>query len=119
MNEKDKKAVEDAKNKRSNGKPGVSAGQQKAAEGGQHLQATLQAQSEQAGLAIADNFQAYSLMCAVKFMQSGQYGPKTAAVLEAFTQGTTAPLSDWGNQIESWNQPALLSSAQDSSGSSS
>jgi hypothetical protein len=105
-------------NERRRGKSTVSGGQEKAQEGGQHLQSLLQQQSEQAGLMIADNFQAHSLMVAVQFMQSGQYGPKTAAILEAFSTGTSSPLEEWGNQIQAWNQPALLSSAQDSNGSS-
>ncbi|WP_414589697.1 hypothetical protein [Scytonema sp. PCC 10023] len=105
-------------NERRRGKSTVSAGQKNAEQGGQHLQSLLQQQSEQAGLMIADNFQAHSLMCAIKFMQSGQYGPKTAAVLDAFTTGTSSPLEEWGNQIQAWNQPALLSSASESTGSS-
>lgn len=105
-------------NERRRGKSTVSAGQKNAEQGGQHLQAALQQQSEQAGLMIADNFQAHSLMVAVKFMQSGQYGPKTAAILEAFTTGTSSPLEEWGNQIESWNQPVLPSSVSDCNGSS-
>jgi hypothetical protein len=90
--------------------------EQAAEQGTQNLQSRLQQKANQGGLLVADNFQAEMLVTALTFIQQGQYGPKTAAILEAMETGSIAPLEDWGNQILTWNQPALLSSASESSG---
>ncbi|WP_375495313.1 hypothetical protein [uncultured Nostoc sp.] len=95
---------------------GKTGGEQAAEQGTQNLQAQLQQKANEAGLLVADNFQAQMLVSALTFIQQGQHGPKTSAILEAMGTGSTAPLEDWGNQILTWNQPALLSSASDSSG---
>lgn len=95
---------------------GKSGGQEAAEQGTQNLQQQLQTKAEEAGLLVADNFQAHMLMTALGAMQRGDYGVKTAAILEAIATGSTAPLEEWGNQILTWNQPAMLSSAADSNG---
>lgn len=92
------------------------ASQQSVETGSEHIQTQLQNKAEEAGLVLADNFQAHVLMIAIKQMESGQYGPKTAAIMEALIGGTSAPLEEWGNQIEAWHSPALMPAVSESNG---
>lgn len=95
---------------------GKSGGEQAAEQGVQNLQQQLQQKADEAGLIVADNFQAQMLVSALTFMQSGVYGIKTQSILEAMGAGVNSPLDEWSNKITAWSQPALLSSASDSNG---
>jgi hypothetical protein len=109
MNEQDKQRVDNAKKRRSGAKTA-------AEQGTQNLQQQLQEKADEAGLIVADNFQAQMLVSALTFMQSGVYGQKTQSILDAMGIGTTSPLDEWSNAIQAWNQPVLPSSVSDSSG---
>lgn len=120
MNEKDKQAVnrqqQSAKAKRTNVKSQPkSDGQTDNGQQGNSLQQALQERSQQAGLQLADNFQAATLMYAMQFIQQGEYGEKTTQLLEAFTNGGFSPLDDWTLVLEPATSevgslPALLES---------
>jgi hypothetical protein len=104
---------------RRTGKSTDSDAQQAAKTGSQNIQQDLQAKAEQGGLLLADNFQAHLLVTALKTIQSGQYGAKTAAILDMMGSGTSSPLEEWSNTLEAWTSPtqhALPSSASDSNG---
>lgn len=89
--------------------------EQAAEQGTQNLQQRLQSKAQEGGLIAADNFQAEMLMTMMTSIQQGTYGPKTAAILEAWEVGSISPLESWGNQILAWHQPvALLSGSPES-----
>lgn len=91
-------------------------GSQQAAETGtQNIQQKLQENAHKGALLAADNYQAEFLMVFMNTVQQGHYGPKTAAILEAWETGSTSPLEDWGDRILTWHQPiALLPSSPES-----
>ncbi|MHC5614237.1 MAG: hypothetical protein ACYTXA_25395 [Nostoc sp.] len=89
--------------------------QQSAETGTQNIQARLQENAQKGALLAADNYQAEFLMTFMTTIQQGNYGPKTAAILEAWETGSTSPLEDWGDKILTWHQPiALLPSSNES-----
>jgi hypothetical protein len=112
MDARDKKVINERRKA-----TGKSTGEQAAETGSQNIQQDLQAKAEQGGVLLADNFQAHMLVTALKTIQSGQYGAKTAAILDMMGSGTASPLDEWSNTLEAWtSQPALPSSASDSNG---
>ncbi len=115
MNEKDKEAVKAAKGTSPHKVP-KSRSQQSAQTGGEHIQQQLKTQAEQVGIVLADNFQAQALMTMIQSLESGTYGPKTTAILEAIASGTRSPLECWSNEIQAWHEPPLLAAAAESNG---
>ena len=115
MNEKDKEAVKAAKGTTTPKVP-KSKSQQGVEAGGEQIVARLQQQSKEAGLALADNFQSHALMVMIQQMESGAYGPRTAAILAALEGGNLTPLESWSNQIQAWHEPPILTATVESIG---
>lgn len=88
---------------RRTGKSTDNGATQAAQDGSQNLQDRLQEKANQAGLLVADNFQAQMLVSALTFIQTGQHGPKTAAILEAMETGSTSPLEEWSLALTPWS----------------
>lgn len=122
MNEKDKQAVNQQRAKKSGSRAPKSNqksnGQTDNGQRTNDLQTTLQERAQQTGLQLADNFQAASLMYAIQYIQSGQYGEKTTELLEAFTGGEFSPLEDWNLALEAATEVTALPPSLDSNGSS-
>lgn len=101
---------------RRTGKSTDSGAQQAAETGSQNLQEDVKQLAEHGGVQLADNFQAHMLVTALKTMQSGQYGEKTAAILSMMGAGTASPLDTWSDSLTAWTVPALPSSESGSNG---
>lgn len=96
---------------RRTGKTNTTGSEKTANSAGENLQSVLQNKANEVGLQMADNFQAQALMVALNFMATGQFGPKTASIIDALESGISNPLEDWSKQIQSWHEPAVLPSS--------
>lgn len=101
---------------RRTGKSTDSGAQQAAQQGSQNLQEDVKRVAELGGIQLADNMQAHMLVTALQCMQSGQYGEKTATILDMMKAGAAAPLDTWSESLTAWTVPALPSSDLDSNG---
>lgn len=85
---------------------------------GNAVQEQMQAKAKEAGLILADNFQAQMLMSAMIAIQGGYVGDRTAQLLEVMSGQTDSPLVSWGEQL-TWENSSQLLLLSESNGLSS
>lgn len=99
---------------RRTGKAGGSAGSEQSTT----VQQQMQLKAEEAGLILADNFQAQMLMSAMVAIQSGYSGDRTKQLLDILNGQTDSPLAIWGEQL-TWENSSQLPLLSESNGLSS
>jgi hypothetical protein len=100
MNEKDKEALSRqqeqlSKKRRTTKKEQLSAGQLDNGQRTIEVQQALQVRAQEAGLAIADNFHAASILYAMQYIKQGEHGERTKRLLDMFGGEELFPLEDW------------------------